>query len=139
MDDVLGKIVSFYNGVMAFEAYDIAHLLHPDRKYIERDDMIAVMQDFRTMDEIYVAHADALDFTLKIKAEMLREPILEAVAHAVEAAKEGDPSEVGRIIDGIGFMKLVSYPNDLRDIAREQVARYRNVLGDGIFPNVTAR
>jgi len=30
-------------------------------------------------------------------------------------------------------MALVRYPNDLRDIAQEQVRRYEEVLGKGTF------
>ena len=59
---------------------------------------------------------------------MIRQPILDRITTMGEASERGETPPL-LFSEEEAFMALISYPNDLRDIAVEQVRRYEHVLG----------
>jgi len=132
MSNPINDAIAFHNAVVAYERYDWDHLLHPHTRFATSDDVRALLTDFKALDDLYVKYADALDLTLRLKATMIRQPILDRITAMGETIERGETPPL-LFSEEQTFMALVRYPNDLRDIAQEQVRRYEEVLGKGTF------
>lgn len=128
MNNPINDAIDFHNAITSYERYDWDHLLHPNTRCVTSDDVLALLKDFRALDDIYVKYSHALDPSLRLKAEMIREPLLDRIRAMGEAGERGETPPL-LFSEAEGFMALISYPNDLRDIAREQVRRYEETLG----------
>src|SRR5262245_13714311 len=61
MNNPINDVIAFHNAIQSHERYDWNHLLHPDHCYADADDIRALLQDFQSLDQIYVRYVDALD------------------------------------------------------------------------------
>ena len=128
MSNPIHDVIAFHNAVQSYERYDWDHLLHPEHAAADADDIRALLTDFKAVDDLYVQDVDSLDLSLRLKATMIRQPILDRITAMGEASQRGETPPL-LFSEVEAFMALVRYPNDLRDIAREQVRRYEEVLG----------
>lgn len=138
MTNPIQKIIEFHNLLMEYKTYDLSHLVDPKADYITREDIDAFFNDFQAIDQIYIDHYDFIDFSLRIRVEQLREPIVDALSQTSSKVKIANvtnipPGDLNQLFEDIHVMDMVSYPNDLRDVAREQISRYQKVLGEEFF------
>ncbi|KUO58141.1 MAG: hypothetical protein APF80_11950 [Alphaproteobacteria bacterium BRH_c36] len=129
MDHPFGGLIDFHNRLAALETYDYAHLIHPDRRYIEPDDIIALLKDFRDFDEVYQEYVDELDVSLRLMMERLRDPVVTVI----KGFDPGSPPDMKDLVEKMGLIKLISYPNDLRDAVKEQMRRFEEALDEKMF------
>ena len=134
MDNPIEKIVAFHNELMRYETYDYSHVLHPDHQHIDKDDVMALLKDFWEIDKIYGRYIGSIDLSLQLKAHIARDPVMTRVSEIFEMIERGEPpTDWTAILDAEQIMTVVRYPNALRDIAREQIRRYEDILGKGEF------
>lgn len=132
------QIVRFANELAQFKTYDFSHLVDPDTDHMTSDDVKRFIQDFVAIDEIYRKYSDALDFSLRIKLEQTRAPVIEGVSLVYkkfqEAAAQNKPvDDLHQLIEDIHLFKAIAYPNELREAAGEQILRYEKALGEDLF------